>query len=83
MYQSSNIKPLKIKLPPLDEWDRRKISEINRIQSAFMDHGWYASLEQCKELWTRYSDDTWCASWIALPEKNEEIYEALRTYIED
>jgi hypothetical protein len=83
MYQTSNIKPLKIKLAPIDEWDNARVFEINRIQSVFLDHGWYATLEQCKELWSRYSEDQWCASWIALPTKSEEIYESLRTYIEE
>ena len=79
---TSNIKPLRIKMPQLDDWDKQRMHDYNRIQAALMDHGWYATTEQCKYLWNSYSEDHWCAGWIPLPDTDEELYSSIKEYIE-
>lgn len=58
--------------------------DCRRIQNILMDRGFYASLEQCDEMWRMYSEDEACAGWLGLEgAKDAEIYEKVRPYFEE
>ena len=80
MNHSGNFKRIKVKNPYIGHLEQYT-SDCNRIQSVLLDHGLYSTLEQCCELWELVSEDM-CAGWLCLPEKNEDIYEEIRRYIE-
>jgi hypothetical protein len=78
---SSNLKPLKIKRPyTLHEEEYKE--DCNRIQHALMEHGYYATISQCAELWQLNSEDM-AAGWLFLPKTDKEIYEEVKRYIEN
>jgi hypothetical protein len=56
-------------------------ADCERIQQALMEHGHYATIEQCQELWEMYSE-AFAAGWLLLPEDNIGIYICIRDYIE-
>jgi hypothetical protein len=47
-----------------------------------MEHGYYATIDQCEELWEMYSDE-YAAGWLIFPEDNADIYEYIKDYIEE
>ena len=57
--------------------------DILKIQDALIDKGFYATNEQCVELWELYSEEEWCAGWLVMDgtDKNQ-IYENLKKYFE-
>jgi len=80
MNHSGNFKRIKVKNPFTKHVDLYR-EDCSRIQSVLLDHGLYATLEQCCELWELASEDM-CAGWLGLPEKNEDIYVEIKHYIE-
>jgi hypothetical protein len=57
--------------------------DIERIQETLMDKGFYATEEQCVELWELYSDNEFCAGWLVMDSYSKiEIYDAIRKYFE-
>jgi hypothetical protein len=57
--------------------------DIIKIQDALMDKGFYASEEQCVELWETYSENIWAAGWCSMQTTSkEEIYNLLKYYFE-
>lgn len=81
MLQASNFKAIKIKQPFPKHTEFYK-NDCNRIQSVLLDYGYYATLEQCAELWELYSED-WAAGWLYLPENNEDLYKCIKPYFEE
>ena len=80
MNHSGNFKSIRVKNPFTKHVDTYR-EDCNRIQSVLLDHGLYATLDQCCELWELASEDM-CAGWLNLPEKNEDIYAEVKHYIE-
>lgn len=77
---SSNIKTIKIKNPYARNKDVYR-EDCNRIQAALMDHGYYATIDQCEELWELHSEDM-AAGWLIVSERGEDIYKELKPYFE-
>ncbi len=57
--------------------------DIAKIQDAFIEKGFYATNEQCAELWETYSENIWAAGWVSLQgTSKEEIFNLLKYYFE-
>jgi hypothetical protein len=57
--------------------------DIQKIQHALIDKGFYATEEQCVELWEAYSEYEWAASWLTVSDYNDDIiYNCLKPYFE-
>ena len=81
MLQTSNFKRIKIKEPYKGHLEAYR-SDCERIQASLLDHGYYATLEQCERLWELCSEDMAC-SWMVLPEHGEDIYKEIKHYFEE
>jgi len=55
--------------------------DLKRIVQVFQDRGIYLSTEQAKEIWTLNSDAV-CASWLFLPENDEDLFQECMRYCE-
>lgn len=77
---TSNLKPVHIKKRFVRHKDTFA-DDCNRIQQVLMEHGYYATIDQCEELWEMYSDE-YAAGWLVLPEINIQIYDCIKDYIE-
>ncbi len=51
-------------------------SDITRIQRVLLDHGIFASPEECKALWDEHSASM-AAGWLYLPEDDDDLYQTL------
>jgi hypothetical protein len=78
---SSNLKPVRIKKQYIRHKDEFA-DDCSRIQQVLMEHGYYATIDQCEELWEMYSDE-YAAGWLIFPEDNADIYEYIKDYIEE
>jgi hypothetical protein len=57
--------------------------DVAKIQDALIDKGFYATNEQCAELWEIYSENIWAAGWLSMNNiSKEEIYNLLKYYFE-
>lgn len=77
---TSNLKPLRIKNPYVRHKDAFA-DDCNKIQQVLIEHGYYATIDQCEQLWEMYSDE-YAAGWLVLPEGNMQIYDCIKDYIE-
>jgi hypothetical protein len=59
-----------LKQPP------RYLAVCQRIQRVLLAKGYEVSLHECEDMWEPYSDRS-CASWLILPDTDEEIADAL------
>lgn len=58
--------------------------DCRRIQNVLMDMGYYASIEQCDELWRLHSENDAAANWLNTEGfRDEEIYKAIRPYFDE
>ena len=70
------MRPIKIIKPQTEH-----LEDCKRIQDILINKGFYATLEQCEELWHMYSEDEWCAGWLVMKgADDEEIYRYVRKY---
>ena len=56
--------------------NKRYPQDCERIQKLLQSKGHYFSLEHIQNFWESYSDSL-CASWINLPEDDEELLSIL------
>jgi hypothetical protein len=57
--------------------------DCNRIQNVLFNKGLYATLEQCEELWSLYSEFS-ASGWLPLDGKSDQdIYECVKSNIEE
>lgn len=57
--------------------------DISRIQNALIDKGFFATNEQCAQLWELYSETEWAAGWLVMNDlSKDEIYDCVRKYFE-
>jgi len=54
--------------------------DVERIQQILAKKGYKVSLKQSEELWDKYSDRM-SSSWMILSEKDNEVFEAISSYI--
>ena len=78
---SGNLKLVRIKKQFIRHKDAF-VDDCNRIQQVLMEHGYYATIDQCEELWEMYSEE-YAAGWLSLPEDSKDIYEYVKDYIEE
>jgi hypothetical protein len=57
-------------------------ADCKRIQDVLVERGLEASLSECEELWSAYSDSL-CAGWMMLPDSDEEIYDSISYFIDN
>jgi len=58
-------------------------SDISKIQDALFDRGFYATAEQCAELWELYSE-TFAAGWLCVGDSSkEELFNCLKPFFEE
>lgn len=56
--------------------------EIDLLQESLMDRGFYATTEQCVELWELYSQ-TFESGWLYMKNfSRQEVYEAVKPFFE-
>jgi len=55
-------------------------NDLEKIRGVLLDRGYETSLSECENLWELYSDSM-CAGWMGLPEKDEEIFWAVKSFI--
>jgi hypothetical protein len=73
------MKTIRVKKPPIEYKD-----ECGAVQDALIKKGYYATLEQCDEMWRKYSEDEHCAGWVTVGSYTDaEIYKYLRSYFEE
>lgn len=59
------------------------LKDCQRIQHALIDKGYYATLDQCQELWEMHSAE-YAAGWLVMNDINdEEIYYCIKKYFEE
>lgn len=56
------------------------IPDCIKIKEAFKEHGYAASLWQCYDVWSEYSE-SYAAGWLSVPTSNNEIFESLKRFI--
>lgn len=73
------MRTIRVKKPALMFQD-----DCGRIQDALIKKGYYATLEQCDEMWRMYSDLEHCAGWVTPGGHSDaEIYKAVRPYFDE
>lgn len=77
---SSNLRTIRVKRPFQPHYECYR-EDCNRIQAALMDHGYYATIEQCAEMWELNSEDM-AAGWLKVPERGEDIIKEIKIYFE-
>lgn len=60
-------------------WEDYK-EDIKRIQKVLLDNGFEASLTECHDFWDNYSFER-SATWLILPESDEDLFKELETMI--
>lgn len=59
------------------------LEDIQKIQHVLVDKGFFATYEECDELWRMHSEDHWCAGWVTMKDMSEqEIFDAVRPYFD-
>jgi hypothetical protein len=58
-----------------------ELQDCQRILNIFLINGCNATLKQSYCLWRYYSSNYWAASWLQLPDDEEELYIILRSLI--
>jgi hypothetical protein len=59
------------------------LEDIQKIQQALVDKGFFATYEECDELWRMYSEEHWCAGWVVMNSlTTQEIFDAVRPYFD-
>ena len=57
--------------------------DVKKIHMVLIDRGFFATYEECNELWSMYSEDYWCASWVSMSGMTEqEIFDCVRPYFD-
>ena len=77
---TSNIRPIRVKRPYVANVDEYR-EDCTRIQAVLQDHGYYATLEQCAELW-EINSENYAAGWLVLPQQDIAIYDEIKSYFE-
>lgn len=54
--------------------------DIKRIVEVCDQHDIQITPDEAEELWSRYSDTEWCASWLGLPSDDEDLFEIIIEY---
>lgn len=57
-----------------------EVEDCKRIQGILERHNTEATLSECQDLWQDHSSKL-CASWIILPESDEDIWEILEDVV--
>jgi len=59
------------------------LSDCQKIQNGLIEKGYYATLDQCHEMWNLYSEDRWSVGWVSMTDyDNQSIFYALKDYFE-
>lgn len=58
-------------------WD-----DVRKIVKVFDAKGYRIAEEDARAAWEKYSE-TMCAGWLILPEKNEDIFNAIIEYFDE
>lgn len=74
-----SLRTIKIKIDGPEEYN---VDDCRLIQNILIDRGYYATLEQCYQLWKMHSD-CYAAGWLNLYQDSESIYDAIRVYFEE
>ena len=56
--------------------------DSERVQRILEEHGCKASLVDSYRLWKEMSTNDYCAGWLILPKKDEQVFEMLLPYLE-
>lgn len=57
--------------------------DIEKIQEALIDKGYYATSEQCAELWELFSEEEYCAGWLVIDNySKEQVFKCVKKYFE-
>ena len=81
MNHSGVFRRIRVRHPYAPSMEPHRIDGIRRLQDVMLARGYYASSEQCEELWEMVSEDL-CASWLVMPESDEELFSDVKVYFE-
>ena len=81
MNHSGTFKRIRVRHPYAQCMESHRVDDIRRLQDVMLAHGYYASSEQCEELWEMVSEDM-CASWLVMPENDDELFIEVKVYFE-
>ena len=62
-------------------FQHRHLSDVERIQSCCLQHGYEADLKECADIWNNYSN-MFAAGWMGLPNDDEELWNCIIPRIE-
>ncbi len=57
-----------------------EVKDCIRIQKVLHDNETDATIEECAQLWSDYSD-TYYACWLSIPKKSEDIWASLEDMV--
>lgn len=60
-----------------DEIDFRHLDDIERMENVLATHGYSATRGDLDDAWSAHSE-TSCASWLGLPEDDDQLFQQLR-----
>jgi len=81
MNHSGVFKTIRVRHPFVPRMDTYRIDGIRRLERVMLAHGYYATSDQCEEMWEMCSEDM-CASWLVMPENDEELFIEVKKYFE-
>lgn len=74
------MKPLVLR-SDIDEEIRPYLDDCNKIKDILANQGYIATLQQCYDLWSEYSDSM-AAGWMSMRDLSDEsIWNTVRLYI--
>jgi len=57
--------------------------DVKKIHLILIDKGFFATHEECDELWRMHSEDHWAAGWVTMSGmSDQEIFDAVRPYFD-
>jgi len=59
-----------------ERWDAGERKDCERIQEVLKRFGVEKSIEECRSLWSEYSDDM-CATWLIVSDSDEQLIREL------
>jgi len=62
-----------------NDYTKRHMNDAIRIQNLLESNGYKCSIDNAFAIWDYYSD-VYCASWLGLPESDEDLLNILKYY---
>lgn len=74
------LKPLRLKKDEYEPDILPYVGDCQRLQRVLAENGYEATIRQCYDLWTEYSD-SFAAGWLQMPEEDSWLFSDVRNLI--